>query len=232
MKQIRILTVDDEKNIRLTMETCLQMAGYMVDTAENGGEALEKVHMSKYDLIFLDIKMPGMDGIEVLRHIKTVHSSIHVVMMTAYGTVENAVIAMKLGAVDYLQKPFTPIEVKETADLIAKRLALLSEEVEGDYPAMVEYAKGLLVKKEFNEARVWLQKAVALDMARPEAFNLLGVLYELENELLLAQKMYRTALSVDPSYSPATENLHRTVEWHYSNDGWNLGVEMNMKNRL
>lgn len=222
MSKARVLIVDDEKNIRLTLWTCLEAAGYKVDSAVNGEEGVAKARDTEYQLVFLDMKMPGMDGIAVLQMLKQMHPSLSVVMMTAYGTIETAVTAMKLGAVDYLRKPFSPEEVRELADAVIGRQALTSDAVQ-DYGSTVEYAKGLIVKRDFDEAKMWLQKAVAMDAAKPVAFNLLGVMYEMEGEVQLGQKMYRAALSVDPSYAPATENLDRSARWAYTQEGINLG---------
>jgi DNA-binding NtrC family response regulator len=103
-----ILVVDDEKNIRLTMSQSLEVLEIPVQTAVNGEEALQKLQEGTFALVFLDLKMPGMDGMEVLRRIKSNWPKIRVVIITAHGTIQSAVEAMKLGAVDFLQKPFSP----------------------------------------------------------------------------------------------------------------------------
>ncbi len=222
MENRKILIIDDEKNIRITLGACLESAGYLVATAVNGEEGLEKTDQDQYDLIFLDMKMPGMDGLTVLRNLKDHSPALNVVMMTAYGTIETAVEAMKLGAVDYLRKPFSPDEVKELTETIFKR-EMLNTSTVSDYQSLVEYAKSLIIKKDFNQGEEWLRKAIALDPTKPEAFNLLGVMMEMETDLQQAQKMYRAALSLNPTYTPAIENLHRTAKWEYTQEGMNLG---------
>src|SRR4030042_5052942 len=92
-----ILIVDDEKNIRLTLSQSLEALGSESDTAANGEEALAKLKEKEFGLILLDIKMPGMDGKEVLRQVRKIRPDIRVIMITAYGTIESAGEAMKLG---------------------------------------------------------------------------------------------------------------------------------------
>lgn len=105
----RILIVDDEEHIRETMQMALEAAAYEVETAADGTEALEKFgNGSQWDLVLLDQRMPGMEGLEVLRQMRERDPAARVAMVTAYGTIDLAVEAMKSGAVDFLRKPFTP----------------------------------------------------------------------------------------------------------------------------
>jgi heterodisulfide reductase subunit A len=107
-KQFRILVVDDELIVRDSLKDWLTEDGFQVDAAESGPDALEKLTKQSYHLMLLDIKMPDMDGVEVLKRAKEMRPDVAVVMMTAYATVETAVEAMKIGALDYLMKPFDP----------------------------------------------------------------------------------------------------------------------------
>ena len=104
----RILVVDDELIVRDSLKEWLQEEGFSVDIAASGSEALNQLTKQSYQLMLLDIKMPGMDGVEVLHKARENFSDINVIMMTAYATVETAVEAMKIGALDYLVKPFNP----------------------------------------------------------------------------------------------------------------------------
>jgi two-component system, NtrC family, response regulator len=101
-----ILIVDDEKNYPLILSAILEDEGYETLTAYSGREALEKLNNSDVDLVLTDMKMPSMDGIELLEKIKEIDSELPVIMMTAYGTVEKAVEAMQKGAYNYILKPF------------------------------------------------------------------------------------------------------------------------------
>jgi heterodisulfide reductase subunit A len=107
-KQFRILVVDDELVVRDSLKEWLEVEGFSVEMAESGEEALQRLSEETYHLMLTDIKMPGMDGVEVLQKAKEAYPELCVVMMTAYATVETAVEAMKIGALDYLIKPFDP----------------------------------------------------------------------------------------------------------------------------
>ncbi|MCK8600294.1 FAD-dependent oxidoreductase [Desulfoferrobacter suflitae] len=107
-KAFKVLVVDDELVVRDSIKEWLEDAGFQVEMAESGVEALEKLSQGGCSLLLLDVKMPGMDGVEVLKNAREMHPDLDVVMMTAYATVETAVEAMKVGAMDYLMKPFDP----------------------------------------------------------------------------------------------------------------------------
>lgn len=103
---MNILVVDDDEVLRDELTEYLIREGYNVETAESGTQALNKVKERDFSLVFTDLKMPGMNGIEVLREVKRIKPNMHMVMITAYGTIDSAVEAMKIGADDYLRKPF------------------------------------------------------------------------------------------------------------------------------
>jgi len=121
MKDKPILIVDDEKNIRLTLSTSLEALGVETDSAEDGKDALAKLREKEFGLILLDIRMPDVDGMEVLRQVRKNRPNIGIIILTAYGTIELAVEAMKLGAVDFIQKPFVPEEIRERVARVMSR---------------------------------------------------------------------------------------------------------------
>jgi CheY-like chemotaxis protein len=213
-----ILIVDDEKNIRLTLSQVLETLGAEIDTAANGEEALTKLKGREFSLILLDIRMPGMDGMEILRRVREIRPDIRVIMITAYGTIESAVEAMKLGAVDFLQKPFDPEEIRELVSRVADR-DKLGEHRRLDYASDIESAKKCIRDRHFDAAIEHVQRGISVDPGRPEAFNLLGALMEIEGDRIEAQKNYRAALSLDPSYQPAISNLHRSTAAKWKQEG-------------
>ncbi len=107
-RDFRLLVVDDEQVVRDSLKEWLELDGFSVDSSASGEEALELLGRARYDLLLVDIKMPGMDGVEILRRTREGYPDIAVIMITAYATVDTAVEAMKMGAVDYLVKPFDP----------------------------------------------------------------------------------------------------------------------------
>jgi DNA-binding NtrC family response regulator len=213
MQKKPILIVDDEKNIRLTMSQSLAPLGMPVHTAVNGEEALRQLREEQAGLVFLDLKMPGIDGMEVLRRIKERWPSMRVIIVTAHGTIASAVEAMKLGAVDFLQKPFSPGEIRELTTQVLEREAL-QEESAADYQTLIALTKRHISDRSFDKARASARKAIAVDPGQPEIYNLLGALFEIQGDGLEAQKFYRVALDLDPTYKPAWANLERTASYH------------------
>jgi DNA-binding response OmpR family regulator len=211
MKDKSVLIVDDEKNIRLTLSQALEVLEVETDTAANGEEALAKLKEKEFGLILLDLKMPGIDGMEVLRQVSKIRPDIRIIILTAYGTVELAVEAMKSGAADFIQKPFTPEEIRELVSRVMNR-EKLDEQKAVDYTSSIELAKRCIGDRHFDAAIEHVRKAISLDPARPESFNLLGALMEVRGDRLEAQKNYRAALSLDPSYEPAIKNLQRSTD--------------------
>jgi CheY-like chemotaxis protein len=122
----RILAVDDEPIVLDSFRKILVLAGYDVDTVESGPEALGLVQRRDYDFVFTDLKMPGMDGVEVVQAVHHLRPDVDVAVITGYGTIETVVETMQHGAVSYVQKPFTEDELLEfTRTLLVKRQARL-----------------------------------------------------------------------------------------------------------
>ena len=203
-----VLVVDDEKNIRQTLAQALVPMGLHVETAVNGEEALQKVRDAEFDLMLLDLKMPGVDGMEVLRSLSDVRPEIRIIIITAYGTVKNAVEAIKLGAVDFIEKPFSPREIRELVNSVLARDTLEPSALHG-HDAHIQWSKRCIQERRFPSAEEHVRKAIGLDASRAEAFNLLGALQELRGDGLGAAKSYRAAYALDPTYKPARINLER-----------------------
>jgi two-component system response regulator HydG len=131
----RILVIDDDSGVRESMERMLHSAGYTVQTAATGEEGLALARGSTYDVILSDMRMPGISGIDVLRRLREQHVDAAFIVMTGFGTVDSAVEAMKLGAVDFVQKPFFREEllmrVRSAADRrqLARQVDLLQRQM-------------------------------------------------------------------------------------------------------
>lgn len=135
----RILIIDDEENIRRMMRLTLEAAGHEVGEAANGQQGLDFYgDGASWDIVLLDQRMPGMDGLEVLRHLNQRYAEAQVIMITAYASVELAVEAMKIGATDFVRKPMTPEILRgAVAAAISKstqRRAEAATKVETDEP--------------------------------------------------------------------------------------------------
>jgi two-component system OmpR family response regulator len=165
----KVLVVDDTKNIRNLLTTCLELEGYRVLTAANGREALELVQNELFDLIFLDIKLPDLSGTEILRQMRKLNLLAPVIVMTAFGTVKNAVECTRLGAVAYLQKPFTADKVRtvlgEFENPTANNMVRLRP--------LLDRADTLLREAQPEEAYCLLKTALAIDPNCGEIYAML-----------------------------------------------------------
>jgi DNA-binding NtrC family response regulator len=173
----RVLIVDDEPNVRLNFRTALETEHCDVFEATSAGQALELLAEHSFALAILDLRMPGMDGLELLAKMRENGIKVPAVMATAYGDVPNAVKAMKLGAIDFLQKPLRPNDLRDIVDEITKRDAR-PEETE-TFNAHLVAAKRCLNLGAFRKARLHLVKALELNPKSVEASNLAGVLAEI-----------------------------------------------------
>jgi two-component system response regulator HydG len=136
-KKMSIMVVDDEAIVRESLFHWFKKYGHVVETASSGFEALEKLETYPFQLLFVDIKMPGMNGIELLEKVKEEYPDTLVIIITAYGSIESAVKAMRIGATDYLLKPFKPDQISLVMERISVQKKLVSQ---------YNYLKGRLEK--------------------------------------------------------------------------------------
>ena len=127
MKQGKLLIVDDDESLRRVTQVQLQQAGYVVEVANSGKQALEVLQNRSVDLVLSDLKMPGMSGLKLLRSLQAEQPEIIVILMTAYGTIETAVEAVKAGAYDYITKPVNQEELLILLDRALEHRALRQE---------------------------------------------------------------------------------------------------------
>jgi two-component system, NtrC family, response regulator AtoC len=126
-KSVNILVVDDEEIVRDSLGSWLEEDGYNVEAVESGKKALERLPAKDWDLMLVDLKMPGMDGIQLMEEVRKTHPDMLVIIMTAYATVDTAVKAMKKGAYDYFVKPFNPDDISLTIRKIVDHHKLVRE---------------------------------------------------------------------------------------------------------
>lgn len=140
---VRVLVVDDDRAICDYMETFLTKDGYEVKTLSDPSLVENEVRIGGYHLIVLDLMMPKLDGLEVLSMIRKIDSDVAVVIFTGYPSLESAVAAMKLDAVDYLRKPFNPDEFRAVLDRIIKKKGLLRSPEEDLHRVIGETVRNL-----------------------------------------------------------------------------------------
>ncbi len=112
----KLLVIDDEPIVRTSCQKILIPEGYEVKIAENGNEGLEILEKERFNLILLDLKMPGIDGVDVLKIIKERWPEIKVIILTGYSTVETAVTTLRMGAFNFIEKPFTPDKLLKSVE--------------------------------------------------------------------------------------------------------------------
>jgi len=166
----RILVVDDEEHIRKIMSIMLGKHGYHCRTASSGEEALALIGRESFDAVFTDMKMPGMDGLELLAHLKADHPELVVVMVTAFASVDTAISAMKAGAYDYVAKPFKEDELILILEKALERGRLLDE--------------NLRLKKEIND-RFDLSVFLGHSQAMRKVFDLIAKVAETRATVLI-----------------------------------------------
>jgi DNA-binding response OmpR family regulator len=222
----RILIVDDEPNVRLMFRTALGSSGdgAVIGEAEDGQEALEKLEKTSFDVIVLDLRMPGIDGMETLRRLRGRGNNTPVVVVTAHGEVPHAVEAMKLGAVDFLAKPLTPDTLRRVVVEVCERARQTKSapnwRISGPVTAAHQFslnlgrAKAAINRRDFDAAEVHLKLALALKTDSAEALNLMGVLREIRDDHEGAYKAYRDALKADANHEQARQNITRARERH------------------
>jgi DNA-binding NtrC family response regulator len=207
----RILVADDERNIRKNLSMVLEGAGYAVDEARDGAEALDLCKENHPDIAFVDLHMPNVDGLEVLAHIRALSPQTAVVIITAYGSAATAVEAMKLGGVDFIEKPFDPkiIDILAQAILFRKRLGS-----SGSFDDLMHLADLAREPNTQLEAHGYLKAAMSRAADRPEPYYWLGFLCEYEGEERRAVQYYYMAVSASHAYGPAVEALKRLGKLH------------------
>lgn len=163
-----VLIVDDTKSIRELLAKCLELNGFAPVMAENGKTALELLFRQQFDLVFLDIKLPVVSGTEVLRRMREKGVQIPVVIITAFGNIKNAVDCTRMGAVAYVQKPFTANRISSVLD----ELHMTDEGAAR--PPYMEEVRVLMQKDRFEEVKKVLQTLLSDNPLDAEVYHMLA----------------------------------------------------------
>jgi DNA-binding response OmpR family regulator len=211
----KILVVDDEPNVRLGYRATLEAEGYSITEAHCGAKALDDLAAGSFDLAILDLRMPDMDGLQLLGEMRNRDYATPSIIITAHGDVPHAVHAMKLGAIDFLQKPLTPAELRNiVSDVLARHDTSATPPAlpRDDFDSQIVTAQRLLNLRDFSRAQKHLIRALELNDKSAEAFNLTGVLFEMKGDYDRAKKYYGQAIKLDKRYEPAQQNMRRIFE--------------------
>ena len=219
----RIMVVDDEPGIHLMARTTLEADGCEVIGATDGEAALEALRDTPMDLILLDLRMPLLDGLETLRHLRQIGDDTPVIIVTACSTVPDAVEAMKLGAIDLLSKPLTPVDLRRVVSDVVERHAASGpgpRPAEGRSAPAAAVAQGqpavdltavkvAMDRRDFDLATALLDRVIDTHPDAPEALALMGLLLERRGLDHAAYHEYRRALAVDPDNVDAQASMRR-----------------------
>jgi DNA-binding NtrC family response regulator len=170
MSSTKILIVDDELIMRESLAGWLERDGHLVEKAESGEEALEKVKTTRFDILLVDIKMGGISGLEVLKNVKDNDDDIDVVMITAYGSIPTAIDAIRNGAYDYLLKPFDPVELGVLIEKIIRQQAQAREN---------------LYLKEQHKDRTRFESMIGQSSPMQQVFDLIHDIAPVESTVLI-----------------------------------------------
>lgn len=185
----KAIIVDDTKNIRNLLSTCLQLEGYEIIEARDAKEALILIrNNNNIDLAFVDIKMPEISGTELLREIRYMGRNFIVVIMTAFPTIKNAVDCTKLGAVAYLQKPFTADRIKHLLKEIDEDLNLNK-----NISSYISKAEKFIEEHQLNEALFILKRVISIEPECGEAYYAMSRIYKIKGNEEEANKFYEVA---------------------------------------
>lgn len=193
---LHVLIVDDEPSIREGSRRILTRIGFRVSTAENGTDALELLDKDEAAMVLLDMKMPGMDGMEVLGHIRELDKSILIIVITGFATLETAVEAMKLGAYDFIPKPFEPAQLRMVANRARDRIVLMRD------------AKKLAREKQRTLADLDTEKSRIRTIM--ESLPSGTVVTNTKGQVVLINPSFRRAFSL-PSDIPTGQPIHKYV---------------------
>lgn len=211
MHRFHLLLVDDHENIRFTFRLALESDGYDVDTAGTIAEARSKMEGRYYDVLILDLRLGAENGLTLLSGLRAEGIETPVLMMTAHGTTENAVVAMKLGAVDFLEKPLEPVQFRAAvAEVLRRRLPSPDKApAVGDkaYTHQIVEARHALNCRDFAAAHLHLTRALEINSHSADAHYLFGSMLELNHHPERAKRYYHRALQLYAEHSFAKSPL-------------------------
>ena len=191
----KVLIIDDTKNIRVLLQKTLELEGYAVTTASNGKAGLELLQSESFHLVFLDVKLPEMSGTEVLRQMRAQNINTPVIIITAYPTVKNAVDCIQLGALTYLQKPFTADRLKNI--LTQFNLTNTDSSDDSSLAISLDIITSALEQKQYNKAIRLLKGCFADNPSESRLYHLIAQAYEGLGDLDSAKKYKKAAAAFE-----------------------------------
>lgn len=201
----RILVICEEQKLREKIIRALRPLNLSVEYTTH--EKIFKIteHI-KFECILPDLDVPGICGPSTIEKIRKVQPDTPIVVMANNPTIPAAVRAMRAGAADFIQKPFSPAGLRERITRVLNRKTPVTISLD-DYLALMELAKEQIANHRYSDAQTTLQRAIADQPSKPEAYTLTGVLHEKQGEWGKARNFYRAAVNIAPEYVPALKRL-------------------------
>ena len=213
MSNAKIFLIDDERTIRLTFRLALETDGYEVQEAASAEEAMLAFNTEKYDLVVLDLRLGEDSGLDVLAAMRERGIQTPTLMITAYGSIRNAVRAMQLGAIDFLEKPIEPVALRQIVAEIIGRHQKRAQPIElGSLEDFLREAKRLINLQSFDLAKSMVAEALRIDERSPDAHNLRGILYEIAGDYDGARTSYGRAIKLNADHPAAQQNMRRLFD--------------------
>ena len=193
----------------------LEYEGYGVTWARDLRTANKENANAPFDLAILDLRLGEESGMQILAEMRARGVQIPTLMITAHGSVRDAVQAMRLGAIDFLQKPIDPVTLRAAVVEILDRCKTWQEQIEQAGPEeILREAKRLINLQDFAQAGRKVSEALEINADSPDAHNLQGILHEIAGDYAAARDCYWRALEIDPQHSAAQGNMRRYSELH------------------
>jgi len=208
-----VLIVEDETIMRESLRDWLKDGGYEVETAEEGEEALEKIEKKEFSVAVLDLRLPGKDGLEVLKEATAKDPKIKGIVITAYPTVETAVEAMKIGAVDYIVKPFAPDALEKAIQKVLGPVQVeLKPELKPEEGKVEEATAELPVVEEAGVEEAEVEEAIAITEGEIPAHLEQGQAYFQAGDYKEALKEFQSILNIAPGHMETRVWIRKTRE--------------------
>jgi DNA-binding NtrC family response regulator len=204
--EIRILVADDQRSVRGNLTMILEAAGYRIDATGDSEEVLARCHGRHYDIAFIDINMTKVDGLDLIRRIRALSKNTTVVTLSRYGAIAKVAEAMKLGAIDFVEKPIDPRKIQLLCEEVLRRRALMINETVDELLHLAELA---MERDVFMDVRAYLKMAMLRDENRAEPYYWLSELCEAQGDIREALHYYCRALDAGPTFQPARKALKR-----------------------
>jgi FixJ family two-component response regulator len=210
----KIFIIDDERTIRLTFRLALETDGYAVQEAATVDEAMMGLQAEVYQLVILDLRIGEDSGLNVLSEMRRRGLLTPTLMITAYGSIRNAVRAMQLGAIDFLEKPVEPVALRRlVAEILERHQPTDVQPPESTAIGnLTREAKRLINLQDFASAALCITAALKIDDASPDVYNLQGVLAEIGGDYDAARRAYGKAIRLHSRHEPAQQNMRRLFE--------------------